>query len=158
MKPFAAYFDKILIDAPCSGEGMFRKEVDMISHWKPEAVLEYSRMQRELLGQSASMLVPGGTMVYSTCTFSPEENEVQIAAFLDAHGDFEVVDVHGYADFSQGRPDWLRAPWGDGHFAAVLRRQGFAAAEIAAVGVTRSGREVAPLRKGGALAAGRARA
>jgi NOL1/NOP2/sun family putative RNA methylase len=178
MKPFAAYFDKILIDAPCSGEGMFRKEDVMISQWKPSGVIEYSRMQRELLGQAASMLAPGGTLVYSTCTFSPEENEVQIAAFLDEHGDFEVVDVRGYADFSQGRPDWLQAPWGDGaysaraiaavagtarlwphrlkgegHFAAVLRRRGFAAAEIAAVGAARSEREGAPLRKGRARVA-----
>ncbi|SEB75893.1 RsmB/NOP family class I SAM-dependent RNA methyltransferase [Paenibacillus sp. GP183] len=178
MKPFAAYFDKILIDAPCSGEGMFRKEDDMISQWKPAAVLEYSRMQRELLEQAASMLAPGGTMVYSTCTFSPEENEVHIAAFLDEHVDFDVVDVRGYADFSPGRPDWLRAPWGDGaysaraiaavagtarlwphrlkgegHFAAVLRRQGFAATENAAVGAALSGREGAPLRKGWTRAA-----
>jgi NOL1/NOP2/sun family putative RNA methylase len=186
IKPFAAYFDKILIDAPCSGEGMFRKEEDMIANWKPASVLEYSRMQRELLGQAACMLAPGGTMVYSTCTFSPEENEVQIAAFLDEHADFEVVEVRGYAGFDSGRPDWLRAPWGDGaysaraikavagtvrlwphhlkgegHFAAVLRRRGSAAAaagftapEMAAVDLEQSGRrEGAPLRKGGARVA-----
>jgi NOL1/NOP2/sun family putative RNA methylase len=156
LAPFADYFDKILIDAPCSGEGMFRKEEDMMDAWQRHSVTTCSLMQRELLGQAAQMLAPGGTMVYSTCTFSPEENEAQIAAFLDQHGDFEVVPVRGegFADFTGGRPDWLRAPWcepgaystraasatagtarlwphrlrGEGHFAAVLRRSGTVAA------------------------------
>ncbi|MBD0381083.1 RsmF rRNA methyltransferase first C-terminal domain-containing protein [Paenibacillus sedimenti] len=147
MAVFQGYFDKILIDAPCSGEGMFRKEEDMMSQWQRHSVTECSVMQRELLGQAAHMLAPGGTMAYSTCTFSPEENEAQIAEFLDKHPDFEVARVR-QKEFEAGRPDWVRAPWciegayseraleavsgtarlwphrlkGEGHFVAVLQR------------------------------------
>ncbi|MEW9698546.1 RsmB/NOP family class I SAM-dependent RNA methyltransferase [Paenibacillus sp. SI8] len=143
---FQNYFHKILIDAPCSGEGMFRKEEDMMSQWQRHSVTECSIMQRELLGQAAQMLAPGGLMVYSTCTFSPEENEAQIAEFLDKHPAFEVVTIEG---FEPGRPAWVRAPWcaeaaysdralsavggtarlwphrlkGEGHFAALLRKR-----------------------------------
>ncbi|MCD1259105.1 RsmB/NOP family class I SAM-dependent RNA methyltransferase [Paenibacillus athensensis] len=146
---FAGYFDRIVIDAPCSGEGMFRKEEEMMAQWERHSVAVCAGMQRELLEQAAAMLAPGGKLVYSTCTFSPEENEAQIAAFLDKHDDFDVVPTGG-AGFAPGRPDWLRAPWtgggafsaraaaavagtarlwphrlrGEGHFAAVLQRQG----------------------------------
>ncbi|MEC0228996.1 RsmB/NOP family class I SAM-dependent RNA methyltransferase [Paenibacillus alba] len=142
---FNGYFDKILIDAPCSGEGMFRKEEEMMQQWERHSVQEFAVMQRELLGQAAQMLAPGGRIVYSTCTFSPEENEAQIAEFLDKHLDFNVVPVD---QFSAGQPDWLRAPWceegayssrsmeavagtarlwphrlkGEGHYVAVLQR------------------------------------
>lgn len=148
---FQGYFNKILIDAPCSGEGMFRKEEEMMQQWERHSVQEFASMQRELLGQAAQMLAPGGMIVYSTCTFSPEENEAQIAEFLDKHPAFDVVPVEG---FGAGRPDWLRAPWcedgaystrameavagtarlwphrlrGEGHFVAVLRRDGDAEA------------------------------
>jgi NOL1/NOP2/sun family putative RNA methylase len=105
---FQGYFDKILIDAPCSGEGMFRKEEEMIGQWERHSVQEFAAMQRELLAQAAVMLAPGGRIVYSTCTFSPEENEAQIAEFLDKHPAFDVVSIEG---FSPGRPDWLREPW-----------------------------------------------
>ncbi|MCY9694706.1 RsmB/NOP family class I SAM-dependent RNA methyltransferase [Paenibacillus alginolyticus] len=146
LKVFQGYFDKILIDAPCSGEGMFRKEEEMMQQWERHSVQEFASMQRELLGQAAQMLAPGGMIVYSTCTFSPEENEAQIAEFLDKHPAFDVVPVEG---FGSGRPDWLRAPWceeefsdrareavagtarlwphrlrGEGHYVAVLRRDG----------------------------------
>ncbi|BFT70576.1 RsmB/NOP family class I SAM-dependent RNA methyltransferase [Paenibacillus sp. P36] len=143
MNVFQGYFDKILIDAPCSGEGMFRKEEDMMQQWERHSVQEFAAMQRELLGQAAQMLAPGGTIVYSTCTFSPEENEAQIAEFLDKHPAFDVVPIDR---FDHGQPDWLRAPWceenyspqareavagtarlwphrlrGEGHYVAVLR-------------------------------------
>lgn len=140
---FEGYFDKILIDAPCSGEGMFRKEEEMMGQWERHSVQEFAAMQRELLGQAAVMLAPGGRIVYSTCTFSPEENEAQIAEFLDKYPAFDVVPIEG---FSPGRPAWLREPWceadaysekakaavagtarlwphklrGEGHFLAVL--------------------------------------
>jgi NOL1/NOP2/sun family putative RNA methylase len=140
---FQGYFDKILIDAPCSGEGMFRKEEEMMGQWERHSVQEFAAMQRELLAQAAVMLAPGGRIVYSTCTFSPEENEAQIAEFLDKHPAFNVVPIEG---FSPGRTDWLREPWceadaysarasdavagtarlwphklrGEGHFLAVL--------------------------------------
>lgn len=167
---FRGYFDKILIDAPCSGEGMFRKEEDMTAQWERHSVTECSLMQRELLDQAAQMLAPGGTMVYSTCTFSPEENEAQIAAFLDRREDFAVVDA---AAFDRGRPDWLRAPWadpgafsprareavaatarlwphrlqGEGHFAAVLRREGASAGPAASDAAIGAGAEPAPAAK-----------
>lgn len=146
LKVFQGYFDKILIDAPCSGEGMFRKEEEMMQQWERHSVQEFASMQRELLGQAAQMLALGGMIVYSTCTFSPEENEAQIAEFLDKHPAFDVVPVEG---FGSGRPDWLRSPWceeefsdrareavagtarlwphrlrGEGHFVAVLRLDG----------------------------------
>ncbi len=143
---FEGYFDRILIDAPCSGEGMFRKEEEMAKMWEPGWVERYAAMQRDLLRQAARMLVPGGRMVYSTCTFSPEENEAMIAEFLDGHPDFAVLPVEdrGYG-WSPGRPDWVDGRldrrgevagtvrlWphrleGEGHYAAVLVRRGEAA-------------------------------
>jgi NOL1/NOP2/sun family putative RNA methylase len=109
---FPHFFDKILIDAPCSGEGMFRKEADMAKAWRPDWVDRYASMQRELLDQAASMLRPGGRMVYSTCTFSVEENEAMIAEFLDTHPEFDVRPAaaeygwsHGYADWTEDTAD-----------------------------------------------------
>ncbi|OXM84104.1 RsmB/NOP family class I SAM-dependent RNA methyltransferase [Paenibacillus rigui] len=101
------YFDKILIDAPCSGEGMFRKEEDMAKAWQPDWVVRYAGMQRELLRQAAVMLKPGGRIVYSTCTFSPEENEEMIAEFLTDHPQFHVLPVAMRYGFRPGRPDWV---------------------------------------------------
>ncbi len=158
---FQGYFDKILIDAPCSGEGMFRKEEEMMGQWERHSVQEFAAMQRELLAQAAVMLAPGGRIVYSTCTFSPEENEAQIAEFLDKHPAFDVVPIEG---FSPGRPDWLREPWceadgyserakgavagtarlwphklrGEGHFLAVLGSVGVGASAGASTGASAS--------------------
>lgn len=142
---FSSFFDKILIDAPCSGEGMFRKEEDMAKQWEKHGVEICSVMQHELLRQAAAMLAPGGMIVYSTCTFSPEENEMQIAAFLDDHPEFEVVAPPAAlmdAGLTSGRPEWALGAasasaadavrrtvrlWphrlkGEGHYAAALRR------------------------------------
>ncbi|MFN0226146.1 RsmB/NOP family class I SAM-dependent RNA methyltransferase, partial [Paenibacillus sp. KR2-11] len=138
---FRGYFDRILIDAPCSGEGMFRKEEEMAKAWQEDWTEKYAAMQRVLLRQAAVMLKAGGRLVYSTCTFSPEENEAIIAGFLDEHPDFEVVPAPALPGFSPGRPDWVPAGdsaraaetagaarlWphrlaGEGHFAAALRR------------------------------------
>ncbi|WP_248924924.1 RsmB/NOP family class I SAM-dependent RNA methyltransferase [Paenibacillus hamazuiensis] len=105
--PFAGYFDKILVDAPCSGEGMFRKEEDMAKEWEPDDVRRYASMQRELIAQAASMLKPGGRLVYSTCTFSPEENEAIIAEFIDGHPHFAVEPIPPEHGLQRGRPDWL---------------------------------------------------
>jgi 16S rRNA C967 or C1407 C5-methylase (RsmB/RsmF family)/NOL1/NOP2/fmu family ribosome biogenesis protein len=140
------FFNKILIDAPCSGEGMFRKEEDMARQWEKHSVEKCSLMQKEILEQAALLLAPGGRLVYSTCTFSPEENECRIAAFLRGHPDFRVVPVPPGHGFAPGRPDWCaeaegaEAPdqaalqtagavrlWphrvkGEGHFAVVLER------------------------------------
>lgn len=140
---FVEYFDRILVDAPCSGEGMFRKEEAASTDWSVETVQMCAHRQGEILHSAAQMLRPGGRMVYSTCTFAPEENEGVIAAFLQAHPDFSLVSVDA-PWFAPGRPDWVDAPpcglehtfrlWphklhGEGHFAAVLERQGDAAGQ-----------------------------
>jgi len=132
---FAGYFDKILVDAPCSGEGMFRKEEAAVTDWSEATVAMCAARQQEILASAAEMLAPGGRLVYSTCTFSPEENEGVISAFLHAHPAFSVEPVEA-PWFSPARPDWIDDPapglehafrlWphclrGEGHFAAVLR-------------------------------------
>lgn len=151
MSAFAGYFDKILIDAPCSGEGMFRKEEEMMAQWERHTVQEFAEMQRALLGQAAQMLAPGGTIVYSTCTFSPEENEAQIAEFLDKHPAFEVVPVQG---FSPGRPDWLRAPWCEEVFSDRARLAVAGTARLWPHRLRGEGHYVAVVRKGEADRAG----
>ena len=132
---FEGYFDKILVDAPCSGEGMFRKEEAAVTDWSEATVAICAARQQEILASAAEMLAPGGRLVYSTCTFSPEENEGVISAFLHAHPAFSVEPVEA-PWFSPARPDWISDPapglehafrlWphclrGEGHFAAVLR-------------------------------------
>lgn len=144
---FQGYFDKILIDAPCSGEGMFRKEEDMMLQWERHSVQEFAAMQRELLGQAAQMLTPGGTIVYSTCTFSPEENEAQIAEFLDKHPAFEVVPI---ARFDHGQPDWLREPWCEEHYSERAREAVAGTARLWPHRLRGEGHYVAVLRSGGA--------
>ena len=79
---FAGAFDRILVDAPCSGEGMFRKEEAAITDWSPETVTMCARRQQEILTTAAKLLRPGGRLVYSTCTFAPEEDEGAISTFL----------------------------------------------------------------------------
>lgn len=106
---FAGFFDKILIDAPCSGEGMFRKEEEMAKQWERHSVERCVIMQRDILGQAASMLKPGGRIVYSTCTFAPEENECMIAEFVAAFRDFRIVPAEPQHGFDSGHPDWVAA-------------------------------------------------
>lgn len=135
---FEEYFDKILIDAPCSGEGMFRKEPSIIKDWEKNGPEFYSQIQREIILQAAKMLKPGGTMLYSTCTFSPEENEGTIQYLLDHEKQFELIDIEEYQGFSQGRPElvdgliqltkcvriWPHKMEAEGHFMALLRKRG----------------------------------
>lgn len=140
---FPHFFDKILIDAPCSGEGMFRKDKDMAKQWETHSVDKCIVMQRDILRVAASMLSAGGRIVYSTCTFAPEENEGMIAEFLEAHPDFDVVPVSSEAGFAPGHPEWMSEEvasaypelrgtarlWphlveGEGHYIAVLQHQG----------------------------------
>ncbi|RRJ64819.1 NOL1/NOP2/sun family putative RNA methylase [Paenibacillus oralis] len=106
-RAFPHYFDKILIDAPCSGEGMFRKDEDMARQWERHSIEKCTVMQRDILNTAAAMLAPGGRIVYSTCTFAPEENEAMIAEFLLGNPDFEVVPVPRDTGISPGRPEWL---------------------------------------------------
>ncbi len=101
---FEGYFDRVLVDAPCSGEGMFRKDIDAAKAWYPEKVSECAAVQREIILQAADMLRPGGDMVYSTCTFEPEENELVIAHLLRERPDMELLripDDGRYASFSR---------------------------------------------------------
>ena len=134
---FVGYFDRILVDAPCSGEGMFRKHDAAFVDWSPETVAMCARRQAEILDSAAAMLRPGGRLVYSTCTFSPEENEGTVESFLRRHPDYRLLEP-ALSCFSPGRPDWVPGGrpeltrccrlWphrlrGEGHFAAVLCRQ-----------------------------------
>ena len=104
---FPEFFTKILIDAPCSGEGMFRKDESMLKYWDESSPLKFADMQRDILKSAATMLRSGGRLVYSTCTFSPEENEGMIAEFLSEHPDFRVVPVEHSEFFSpEKRTGW----------------------------------------------------
>ena len=89
---FAGFFDSILVDAPCSGEGMFRKNPEAISEWSPANVELCAKRQRDILSSAHEMLKPGGCMVYSTCTFAPQENEENIRWFCDEFPDMELVE------------------------------------------------------------------
>lgn len=129
---FPGFFDRILIDAPCSGEGMFRKDEDMTKQWEPQTPEKYADMQRDILREAARALKPGGLLVYSTCTFAVEENEGSIAAFLAAHPDFAPVPIGdgngsfaaGFGDLPEAARLWPHKVKGEGHFMAVLRRSG----------------------------------
>ena len=143
---FEGYFNKILVDAPCSGEGMFRKNEIALSEWSLDNVKLCAKRQKEILDNAAKMLLPGGRLVYSTCTFSPEENEQNIYDFLLDHRDFHVKEVELLGGMENGRSQWIIDPeakdeitlsetersirlWphrvkGEGHFLCVLERDG----------------------------------
>ena len=126
------YFDRVLIDAPCSGEGMFRKEEAAITDWSEDTVAMCARRQAEILDAGANLLRPGGRLVYSTCTFAPAENEDTIAAFLERHPEFylEDVDAPWFTKVGVGQFRlWPHKLLGEGHFAAVLRKAGDEPAE-----------------------------
>ena len=103
---FEEYFDKILIDAPCSGEGMFRKEPSMIKDWEEKGPEYYSKLQKEIIIQGAKMLKPGGLLMYSTCTFDPIENEQVIEYLLNSCPEFSIVEVKRFSAFSEGLPEY----------------------------------------------------
>ena len=124
-KRFPGFFDRVLVDAPCSGEGMFRKEEAAVTDWSQETVEMCARRQAEILHSAAAMVRPGGRLVYSTCTFAPEEDEQAVAAFLEKHPEFVPEDVQAEwfvpgenASFRM----WPHKLLGEGHFAAVLRK------------------------------------
>ena len=119
------FFDRVLVDAPCSGEGMFRKEEAAITDWSQETVEMCARRQAEILHSAAQMLKPGGRLVYSTCTFAPEEDEMAVAAFLESHPEFtpEILDAPWFEKVENGGHRlWPHKLLGEGHFAAVLRK------------------------------------
>ena len=120
------FFDKVLVDAPCSGEGMFRKDETAIAEWSTEHSRACSDRQLAILESAAKALAPGGVLVYSTCTFSKIENENVIERFLEAHGDFVLEDCG--VEFGRRAMDKAVRIFpddgGEGHFAARLRRNG----------------------------------
>lgn len=135
---FHEYFDKILIDAPCSGEGMFRKQAHMIPAWEKQGPEVFARMQREILRQAAELLKPGGLMLYSTCTFSKLENEGSIDGFLKEHPEFSLEEIPWSEGFCPGMPGLVGSRFplercvrlfphkidGEGHFLALLKKAG----------------------------------
>lgn len=138
---FKGFFDRILVDAPCSGEGMFRKDEDAARSWENFKCEKCAGMQRDILDHVDKMLKPGGYMVYSTCTFSPEEDEAMIAEFMDKQGNYEICPIPKVAGIADGRPEWANGNpelaktarlWphrmrGEGHFVALLRKKTAAA-------------------------------
>jgi len=110
-----ACFDVVLVDAPCSGEGMFRKDNTAIREWSQEHVLACTTRQEQILESAALLLKPGGRLVYSTCTFSHEENEGAIERFLSAHADFSLIE---------SRRMYPHSSVGEGQFMAALVRAG----------------------------------
>ncbi len=130
---FPGWFHRVLVDAPCSGEGMFRKEEAAVTDWSQETVEMCARRQQEILENAARMLRPGGRLVYSTCTFAPEENEETVAEFLRNHPEFtpEEVSAPWFVPVENGGFRlWPHKLLGEGHFAAVLRKTGGEEGEI----------------------------
>ena len=143
---FPEFFHKIMVDAPCSGEGMFRKNPAVVDSWKEKGPEYFSKLQREIIVQAADMLLPGGMMFYSTCTFSPLENEKTITHLLKERPDMEVVPMEDYENFAEGltsykdeafdescklcRRIWPHKMSGEGHFMALLHKKSGAEQEI----------------------------
>ncbi len=132
---FGAIFDRVLVDAPCSGEGTFRRNPGAVKHWSRNRVDQYTHQQDEILWYAAQLVKPGGQLIYATCTFSPPENEGRIARFLEARRDYAIKEIPRVKGFSRGRPEWVNGPsylekcvriWphkapGEGHFIASLQ-------------------------------------
>ena len=108
---FYGFFDKILVDAPCSGEGMFRRSETAINEWSPENVANCAKRQEWILDEAAKMLRENGTLCYSTCTFSKEENELQIVNFLERHEEFSLGEM--------ARFEGMRAGFASGEYESV---------------------------------------
>lgn len=137
-KSFPEFFNKILIDAPCSGEGMFRKEPDVMKSWGEDMTKFCCEQQTDILENAVKMLAKGGSILYSTCTFAPEENEGLIQKFLNQHTEFELIPISNEFGFENGRPEWIENGShilcgcarlfphkikGEGHFLALLHNK-----------------------------------
>ena len=135
---FPEFFHKILLDAPCSGEGMFRKEDALARDWTPEKSEELSVLQKELILQAADMLRPGGQLLYSTCTFAPKEDEGVVSYLLENRPDMKLMELPAYEGFAPGVPAWgnddpalsrcvhlfPHKMQGEGHFMALFCKEG----------------------------------
>lgn len=133
---FPDYFDKVLVDAPCSGEGMFRKDPDAMSYWSLDYVQDCATRQREIMTEALKMVKPGGQLIYSTCTFAPEEDEQMMAWVLDNFPEFHLVPIKKVGGVVDARPEWANGNpelkkaarlfphlmKGEGHFVAKLER------------------------------------
>lgn len=134
---FPEYFDKILIDAPCSGEGMFRKDKKMVKAWEEHGPEFFSKLQRSIITQAARMLKPGGMILYSTCTFDGLENEGTIEYLLEQYPEFEICKMKPYEGFVPGKPElttnvnpefektvriFPHHMKGEGHYLALLKK------------------------------------
>jgi len=129
-KKWPEFFDAILVDAPCSGEGMFRREPASRDEWQPGSPAGCAKRQAEILDEAARMLRPGGRLVYSTCTFNRQENEGSILSFIERHPEFSPEDFEldeiGRSECGMMRV-WPHRVRGDGHFVARLRKSEAAA-------------------------------
>jgi 16S rRNA C967 or C1407 C5-methylase (RsmB/RsmF family) len=117
---FGPIFDRMLLDAPCSGEGMFRRGEAV--EWSAAIVAACARRQRSVLAAAPGLVRPGGRLLYSTCTFAPEENEAVIGAFLAAENNFALAEPRRFAGFERGRPEWVgETGETDGQLARTVR-------------------------------------
>lgn len=153
---FEGFFDKILVDAPCSGEGMFRKDPAVIKTWDEVRPEYFAKLQRDILKNAVRMLRPGGQLLYSTCTFAPVENEGSISWVLENFPEMDVLKIEPYEGFAPGHPEWGNGDerlkrcvriWphkmkGEGHFLALLKKS-----ETAMEAVVRIGRTQRPDKK-----------
>ena len=153
---FGPWFDKILIDAPCSGEGMFRKDDDMVKSYEERGPEYYSEIQKEITDQAVRMLAPGGLLLYSTCTFSRCEDEEIICHILENHQEMELIRLPLFEGASGGIgldgcirlfPHKIK---GEGHFISLLRKNG-GGAERTAAGSRERSRTEPQGKKGPAL-------
>lgn len=134
---FPEFFDKILIDAPCSGEGMFRKEPSVIKSWVQNGTAFYEKLQREIVTYALAMLKPGGMLLYSTCTFNAGEDEGTVMFMKSLCPELKILPMEGYEGFCEGRPDVVENGTedlkkcvrifphkmnGEGHFVALLQK------------------------------------
>lgn len=127
---YESFFDKILIDAPCSGEGMFRKDNKLIKAWEKNGPEFYGEIQRDIVLYGADMLKPGGIMLYSTCTFSKHEDEDSIKYLIENRPEMELIEPsfwyegfgHGLDGMDKCIRIWPHKMDGEGHFIAMLRK------------------------------------
>ena len=135
---FPGWFNKILVDAPCSGEGMFHKDKSIMKNWEQYGNAYYAKLQREILQQAVTMLAPGGMLLYSTCTFSPMEDEQMVEWLLESHEELSLLPIAKVGGMEDGQPGWSHSGredlrytarfWphkleGQGHFAALLHKK-----------------------------------
>lgn len=163
---FPGYFHKILVDAPCSGEGMFRKDEKLIKSWQKKGPEEYAKIQKSILPAAADMLCEDGLLLYSTCTFSPQEDEEVVAALLKERPEMELVPLPQREGFSPGRPEFggnLEALHlcvrlyphkigGEGHFVALLHKRGRETVSESRKALLPAGQPVKPCRRQEVLA------